>query len=136
MKLRVLTGLLALNLIVGCAPTRPIPAGQDHLVVGEHPDNWRQLARDYIRTSYFDPFSVRDSEASPPFRNAKAFHDHGWTVCIRTNAKNRMGAYTGRTVQSIDIKFGKVVDQDLDGGDCRNNPRVDYQPLELPFAKQ
>ena len=51
-------------------------------------------ARDYL----FDPYSVRDAEISSVM---DAPGGKLQFVCVKANAKNRLGAYTGRTTVSV-----------------------------------
>lgn len=62
------------------------------------PPAYRETARAYLRSTLFDPYSVRDAQiAAPKLKGSFVLTDpsEGWTVCVRANAKNRMGAYTG-----------------------------------------
>ena len=118
--------LILVYMLTGCAGVGEISSsGEDS--VGPYPDNWKSIAVAYIKTSYFDPYSVRDSEAAPPFRNRKAFYDT-WTLCIRNNAKNRLGGYTGLRTTAIGIKKGQI-DQ-VNDYDCKNR-NLNYQPLPI-----
>ena len=59
-------------------------------------------ARDYL----VDPYSVRDAEIS----NVVTLNDKGLkAVCVKANAKNRMGGYVGRTTVSVRLLNGKPV---------------------------
>ncbi len=86
----------------GTAPSEPAPS------------NYRQLAAAHVRASFNDPYTISDAEIAPPklamgpSLNADGFKTP-WVVCIRANAKNRMGAYTGRTMTAIAMSGGKVV---------------------------
>ncbi|MHC1547259.1 hypothetical protein [Phyllobacterium sp. K27] len=44
-----------------------------------------------IRGSFYDPYSIRDAEISKWLNN-----NTGRFICVRANAKNRMGAYSGK----------------------------------------
>lgn len=78
------------------------------------PQNYRQLAVDHVKKSFFDPYSIRDAEisgpklAAGPSLNSDGFNTP-WIVCIRANAKNQMGAYTGRKVTALAISDAGVV---------------------------
>lgn len=78
------------------------------------PANYRQLAIDHVKKTFFDPYSIRDAEisapklAAGPSLNSNGFNTP-WVVCIRANAKNRMGAYTGRKVTAIALSDSGVV---------------------------
>lgn len=57
-------------------------------------------ARDF----FVDPYSVRDAQVSSlMIIDAKKGLQ---AVCVRANAKNRMGAYAGRTAVSVKLKKG------------------------------
>ena len=81
----------------------------------------------FIKGSYRDPYTVRDSEIAPPYRSTKTFYDT-WIICIRNNAKNGFGAYTGLQSTAIGVKQGRIDQVDNGRFDC------DRQNLEyLPF---
>lgn len=118
--------LIIASMITGCAGVGQISnSGEGN--VGPYPENWKNIAREYIKTRYFDPYSVRDSEAAPPFRNRKAFYDT-WTLCIRNNAKNKFGGYTGLQATAIGIKQGQI-DQ-VNDYDCKNR-NLNYESLPI-----
>lgn len=54
------------------------------------PTDYRQQIVKQVRTTFFDPYSIRDAEISEPFPNKSVI-----AVCIKMNAKNRMGGYIG-----------------------------------------
>lgn len=57
-----------------------------------------EAARDFL----IDPYSVRDAEIS----NVGTFSTGTQGVCVKANAKNRSGGYTGREVMGITFKGG------------------------------
>lgn len=75
---------------------------------GPRPDNWRAAVTDYIRSTWFDPYSMRDAQLAAPVTGAFNFQS-GWIVCFRANAKNRMGAYTGLKSYGFMLRDGRVV---------------------------
>lgn len=92
--------------LAGCAgPGQLATTGTEH--VGPYPENWEYLVRDYIKANFADPYSIRDAMAAPPYRNSKLFYDT-WTVCVRLNAKNQMGGYSGLTYYSFGIKNNAI----------------------------
>lgn len=76
---------------------------------GPYPTNWKSIVANYIQQSYLDPNSVINSEASAPFQTRDTFLHASWTVCIRNNAKNQFGGYTGLRTTEINISNGKVI---------------------------
>jgi len=81
---------------------------------GPPPANYRQIAASYVKTSFKDPYTIRDAEiAEPrpgrgPSLNADGFKTP-WVICVKANAKNSMGAYTGRKTTALAVSNGAVV---------------------------
>lgn len=79
------------------------------------PANYRQVAAEYMRKTLFDPWSARDAQIAAPVKSAygPSLNSDGlytpWVVCVRMNAKNRFGAYTGLTATALAIKGTEVV---------------------------
>lgn len=78
------------------------------------PTGWQEATRKAARSTYLDPYSVRDAEISDPilasavFDGITPFPSSGWLVCIRANAKNRFGAYTGKRTTGFLFKENKI----------------------------
>jgi hypothetical protein len=75
------------------------------------PANWRQLVADRIRTTFFDPWSIRDAGIAEPVPGT-SIYGHIMTVCVRANAKNRLGAYTGLEFTGFVFRDGQIAAQD------------------------
>src|SRR5438445_2115112 len=95
-------------LVSGCASA-------DLAAVDPPPANYRQLARYHILTNFLDPHSVRDAEIAPPRPSGgpvliSAGLKEVWVVCMRANARNSFGAYTGMHATAILIHGNQVVD--------------------------
>lgn len=95
-------------------------AGQDSpSATGSTPaalaSNYRQIVAGHVRETFFDPYSIRDAEigapkmAAGPSLNRDGGFYTPWVVCVRANAKNRMGAYTGKHVTAIGMSGTEVV---------------------------
>ena len=54
------------------------------------PADYRQQIVSQVKATFFDPYSIRDAAISEPFPSRSVI-----AVCIRANAKNRMGGYIG-----------------------------------------
>lgn len=83
---------------------------------GPPPTNYRQIVRDYVRQTFKDPYSVRDAEISPPKMTEGPTlipplgpMTMAWVVCIRANAKNAFGAYTGLQQTAVVIYKDRAV---------------------------
>ena len=100
-------GVGALGLVLsGCVST-PQPSAE----TGPFPTRYREMAKEYLRRTLFDPYSVRDAEIAEPAVKA-SIHlldpAPAWTICVRLNAKNRMGAYTGITEDALLVRGDRV----------------------------
>jgi hypothetical protein len=79
----------------------------------------------HIKQTYFDPYSVRDASISTMVTLGETGLN---SVCVKMNAKNRMGAYTGLSVISIRLKDGVVASSLQDAFGC-NDQRLLYYPF-------
>lgn len=104
--------ILCLFAIAGCSASSAD--------IGPAPTNYRQIAKDYVKASFFDPYSVRDAEIAPPKpMDSPAFiptsigiggtFESAWVICMRANAKNRMGGYVGLRETAIVVKADRVI---------------------------
>ena len=76
-------------------------------------------ARDYL----VDPYSVRDAEISyVQFNKHSGLH---W-LCVKANAKNRMGGYTGRQAVEVWVQNGQLAGNLPNSLAC-NNPSMKWQ---------
>jgi hypothetical protein len=107
----ILTGAMMLS---GCVETGPATSVEPQT---SPPANYRSLALSYARQSYVDPYSIRDASISQPLQVGYGLTGQQmvWVVCIRANARNRMGGYTG--IQETVVAFsGNSVDASRSGG--------------------
>lgn len=75
------------------------------------PPNYRQMILERARAEFFDPYSIRDASISGPIPGT-SFLGPVITVCVRANAKNRMGAYIGLKPTSYTFRDGKITVSD------------------------
>jgi hypothetical protein len=81
-----------------------------------YPANYKQIVKTYIRDNFKDPDSVRDAEIAAPLPSkgpsllpvTGEFTSGYWVVCLKTNAKNSFGAYTGKTEMALLVRRGQV----------------------------
>jgi len=108
---RLITMTAALTL-AGCSGVTPESAAEQG---NPYPPNYRQLAAEYVKRSFIDPYSVRDGEiAAPKVAMGPGILGDGswgtpWLVCVRADAKNRMGAYAGLSETAVQVYGGKAV---------------------------
>ena len=100
-------GIGAFGLVLsGCVSTH-----QQTADTGPFPTRYREIAKDYLRRTLFDPYSVRDAEIAEPAVKASIYlldPAPAWTICVRLNAKNRMGAYTGISEDALLVRGDRV----------------------------
>lgn len=123
MRAMVIVGALAL---VGCQtaaegqkPAQPLPA------------NYRQLVADHVRKSFNDPYSIRDASISAPI-SGTSMMGATQTVCVRANAKNRMGAYVGLKATAIVFRDGRITTASEEYGPmlCADAQYVPFPEIE------
>src|SRR5262245_52344993 len=72
------------------------------------PPNYKAQIIDYMRTTLKDPYSVR-AAAIGPAQEVK-YNWQSWPgVCVRLNAKNSYGAYSGLETLVAAFKDGKLM---------------------------
>jgi hypothetical protein len=115
---------------------------------GPYPENYKVLVRDFLRTSLFDPYTVRDAQIGAPevgqiLIEGTLRHETGWGVCFKANSKNRMGGYTGLKQTLILIRGNRVVGSNSDEfhdvrvkcAAARYEPFADLEELARPSAR-
>lgn len=113
MKAALLGAMAAIALLSGCA-------SMNKAIVGEPtepaPTNYRELVLETAKTTFYDPYSVRDAEISAPqwLGSVHLGEGNGWQVCVRANAKNQMGAYVGLKETAFFFRGGKVISNATD----------------------
>ncbi|NCU19444.1 hypothetical protein EOM89_01615 [Candidatus Falkowbacteria bacterium] len=99
--------------LAGCVETTGTQTAQPQT---EPPTNYRSAVLDHARQTFFDPYTVRDASISQPLQVGYGLTGQQmvWVVCVRANARNRMGGYTG--IQETVVAFrGNAVDPTRSG---------------------
>lgn len=93
--------LLLSLLLIGCG-TFPVPSQKqwDTADFGTYPENYEEIAKQYIRENFNDPNSITDFEVAPPVKAYTWADDtktilFGYKIVFKCNAKNAYGGYTG-----------------------------------------
>jgi hypothetical protein len=97
-------------ILAGCQTTGQ---GSQIQVAQQLPPNYRQMIVDNIRSTFFDPYSIRDAMISAPIAGTSLLGPVA-TVCVMANAKNRMGGYIGSKPTSFVFRDGRLTAQDSD----------------------
>lgn len=112
-------------LALGCAVamTGSAVAGNAEVAATQRPTTKAEIAGilEGIRNTLHDPYSIRDAEISGVMTATDAFKLTSLMVCVRANAKNAYGAYTGRQTYLIYL--------DADGRALRANQDFFAQAL-------
>lgn len=126
----IITAALS-SLLAGC-----VGAGQSTTAAAPAPANYREAIVQSVKETFFDPYSIRDAAISQPmyatavFDGVTPFPKRGWIVCVRANAKNRMGGYTGLE-NSVFLFDGDRISDTLSGPDFRG--QVDDHCADATF---
>ena len=92
--------------LAGCVTTDP---GEISAAAGPLPADYKAQIVASARQSYFDPYSIRAAQIGTPERAGQIPLKGVWVVCVRSNAKNRMGAYTGIQDSQYHFNSGRLV---------------------------
>lgn len=93
------------------------------------PADYRQQILARAKAEFVDPYSVRDASISTvPIASGTPLTGTTAIICVRANAKNRMGAYTGLQPTSYIFQAGRLTmtDQQYAGLTCGS---VAYEPF-------
>jgi len=124
--------------LVGCAPNStetpaasapPAPVGYREAVIAE------------VKATFFDPYSIRDATISRPLY-AVAIYNGGnvvpisaWIVCVKANAKNRMGGYGGQEFTAM-VFAGNTITTTLSGPSFQGQVNQHCKPARMePFPE-
>jgi hypothetical protein len=86
---------------------------------------------------FFDPHSIRDASISQPFPGGTTLSADlsgsgaGWVVCLKSNAKNRFGDYTGLSDTAYVIRDGRVIDTLAENGWMLCKSAKQYEPFKI-----
>ncbi len=78
------------------------------------PINWRHQTVEAVKGSFKDPYSIRDASVTAPIYQPAIFDgvtplpNAGYVVCVKANAKNSFGAYTGPQIEGYLFQNGRV----------------------------
>jgi hypothetical protein len=127
----LLAALGAAVMLCGCAGTADQTAQTDEPL----PSDYRQMIVDNVRSTFFDPYSIRDAGIAAP-RSGASILGHVQTVCVRANAKNRMGGYTGQQATAFIFRGGKITlsqGGDLGASICRGAVYDPFPEIEAGY---
>lgn len=118
--LRSLAGTLALCFVASTAAAqqpmfKEIPESEANVP----PRNWKAEMLQQLQQLILDPTSIRDATVSPPALRFMGVA-HRYVACLRFNAKNSYGGYTGINTYAAVFVRGTLSGLDTDfSGACR-----------------
>ena len=101
--LRVIA-VLAAGLAVGGCQT----AGGGNAPAQTLPPDYKAQIVAGAKEAFVDPYSIRDARIAAP-KPGISFVGEIIHVCVRANAKNRMGGYTGQKDSVFNFRDGKLI---------------------------
>lgn len=116
-----LTIIVVAWMLTGCA------AKYNDDMAGPFPAHYKQIIKNHIERTYFDPYSLRSVSISATPSSGVFAYQSGWWVCVECNGKNRMGGYVGLERKAYLIAQNQVA-MTLDGMLCDTPPRNNFQP--------
>ncbi len=125
---KILLPVLVSMAVTGCM----VKPDQDKM--GPYPYNYEFIVKNYIENAYFDPYSLRRVSLSMPLQG-NLFFQQGWLVCLKANAKNRMGGYAGFKANALLINRGKVVQTMKEASLCKKPKIIYYAWPEMDAGK-
>ena len=137
-RARIPLAMLAALFVSSCVTTdASLPPADDPF-----PANYRALIAAHIDDIFKDPDSVRDASISAPKRGSGPYlSPQGfitpWIVCVRANAKNSFGGYTGKKLTAVIISRNAFVEAKggpSEYGDLGSMWCADHQTYE-PFPE-
>jgi hypothetical protein len=109
--MRTLLIVFLLASLSGCAtaPSADVMAAADY---GEYPQNYQAIVKAYVSDSLKDPDSAQYTFLNFPMRGYWGFGGakFGYVTCVKINAKNSFGGYTGYRINYFMIKNGAIID--------------------------
>jgi hypothetical protein len=122
---KLITAAAILSILTGCASQERV----DQAMQAQKPptDNIKRSIINHAKESYYDPYSLRDVEISYSLQVPEDVSYQ--VVCVKANAKNRMGAYTGRKAVSFRLKNEAVISTWDEAPGCLDS-RLKYIPFK------
>ena len=120
MRIRAAISIAVVSL-AGCQSPPPSREEIAALDYGPRPENYEQVARDYLETRLVAPeFAIIQFKTEPrPLyqKNAVFWRDrqYGWAFCLMVRDKDRRGAYEEPYPMVLYLRGGKVVAANGDG---------------------
>ena len=90
----------------------PQPPPTDPALYGPYPTNYKEIVMDWLNQQLVDASSARiewQSEPKPADLGKNGQHLYGYVVQFTVNARNRLGAFTGKQNHGALIKDGQVI---------------------------
>ena len=116
--MRALTITLLAIFLTACQ-SLPTPNEADAADYGAYPENYEEIARNYLIAELRDPQSVQIKSFTEPKKrwigDKVTGVEYGYLVCVEVNSKTLFGEMTGFRSDAVLIRNGEVVEYAEDG---------------------
>jgi len=132
MRIGLVAALGAAVMLGGCAARQQVGSADGRAAVPNLPNDYRAVVADHVRKNFFDPYSIRDAEISSTADTTSIFGPVT-NLCVRANAKNRLGAYTGVKANIYVFQSGKilnVLEDQAFGSSCANRSYTPFYEID------
>lgn len=120
MLIKIISIAALSSILAGCA-IQP-----DRVAIGPFPSDFKEIIREHVLRTFFDPYSIRSASVTLPFEGHISFQQ-GWIVCLESNSKNKIGGYVGLQRTAFLINNDKVVQSIAKAHVC-NTSQNTYRP--------
>jgi len=106
-------------LFVSACVNLPSPTQEKEADYGPFPDNYQDIAKDYLMSELRDPSSIEIKQISEPIKQwiGDKFTGikYGYLVCVEVNSKNLLGNLSGLRSDALLMRDDVVIDYVKDG---------------------
>jgi hypothetical protein len=113
------TIIVLASLVLSACVTLPSPNQEKEADYGAFPQNYQDIARDYLMEELRDSTSIEIESISSPTKrwigDELTGIKYGYLVCVKVNSKNFLGKMTGLRSDALLIRDDSVIDYTKDG---------------------
>lgn len=114
-----ITAIVLASLLLSACVNLPSPTQEKEADYGPFPQNYQDIAKEYLMSELRDPSTIEIGAISSPskrwigdkFTGIK----YGFVVCVEVNSKNLLGKMSGFRTDAVLIRDNVVIDYINDG---------------------
>lgn len=108
------TIIVLASLFLSACVTLPSPTQEKEADYGTFPDNYQNIAKDYLMAELRDPSTIEIKEMTKPVKrwigDKVTGISYGYLVCVEVNSKDFFGKLTGFRNDALLIRDDSVID--------------------------